>query len=316
MRPAFSVIFLTTLVGAAQGLVVVLFGVDIAARFQSSAAAWQVPTAFFVGGAALAVVLGLSGLAASFFHLGHPERAWRACAMWRTSWLSRECLCLPLFLAASGAYGLAHALGWRDAWVVGAAAAVSAAALFVCTAMIYACLRVLQEWASPLTLANFGLLGCASGAMLAALFAARFASGLMPVLSVVAIVFTLAGGVCRIAMLHRNAGLVHRSTLATATGIAAGRIVQTSRGFTAQAFNTREFFHGPSARELLAVRWAFLCGAFAFPVALALWARLRPEVAASVLGLACAVQYAGLVAERWAFFADARHPQNLYYGPG
>jgi DMSO reductase anchor subunit len=25
------------------------------------------------------------------------------------------------------------------------------------------------------------------------------------------------------------------------------------------------------------------------------------------------VQYAGLLAERWYFFAEARHPQNLYY---
>jgi DMSO reductase anchor subunit len=25
------------------------------------------------------------------------------------------------------------------------------------------------------------------------------------------------------------------------------------------------------------------------------------------------VQYAGLLAERWYFFADANHPQNLYY---
>jgi DMSO reductase anchor subunit len=24
-------------------------------------------------------------------------------------------------------------------------------------------------------------------------------------------------------------------------------------------------------------------------------------------------QYAGLLAERWFFFAEARHPQNLYY---
>ena len=29
--------------------------------------------------------------------------------------------------------------------------------------------------------------------------------------------------------------------------------------------------------------------------------------------LAFLVQYAGLLAERWLFFADARHPQNLYY---
>jgi len=25
------------------------------------------------------------------------------------------------------------------------------------------------------------------------------------------------------------------------------------------------------------------------------------------------VQFAGLLAERWYFFAEARHPQNLYY---
>ena len=32
-------------------------------------------------------------------------------------------------------------------------------------------------------------------------------------------------------------------------------------------------------------------------------------------GLAAAflLQYAGLLAERWYFFAEAKHPQNLYY---
>jgi sulfite dehydrogenase (quinone) subunit SoeC len=29
--------------------------------------------------------------------------------------------------------------------------------------------------------------------------------------------------------------------------------------------------------------------------------------------LALAMQYVGLLAERWFFFAQARHPQNLYY---
>jgi DMSO reductase anchor subunit len=32
-----------------------------------------------------------------------------------------------------------------------------------------------------------------------------------------------------------------------------------------------------------------------------------------LLLLACAVQFAGLLAERWFFFAQANHPQNLYY---
>jgi DMSO reductase anchor subunit len=35
--------------------------------------------------------------------------------------------------------------------------------------------------------------------------------------------------------------------------------------------------------------------------------------APALILLAFIVQYAGLVAERWFFFAQARHPQNLYY---
>jgi len=31
------------------------------------------------------------------------------------------------------------------------------------------------------------------------------------------------------------------------------------------------------------------------------------------LASAFLLQYAGLLAERWYFFAEARHPQNLYY---
>jgi DMSO reductase anchor subunit len=32
-----------------------------------------------------------------------------------------------------------------------------------------------------------------------------------------------------------------------------------------------------------------------------------------LLGLAFILQYIGLLAERWFFFAQANHPQNLYY---
>jgi sulfite dehydrogenase (quinone) subunit SoeC len=33
----------------------------------------------------------------------------------------------------------------------------------------------------------------------------------------------------------------------------------------------------------------------------------------ALLALACVVQFGGLLAERWFFFAQANHPQNLYY---
>src|SRR5688572_13239394 len=138
MHPAFSVIFLTTLIGAGQGLFFALYAVDVSARFDLIAPA---PANFLVGGCILSACLLVAGLAASFFHLGHPERAWRSAAMWRTSWLSREVIVLPAFIAAVCAYGAAHYAHWDTAASIGAISALLCIALFVCTAMIYACLK-------------------------------------------------------------------------------------------------------------------------------------------------------------------------------
>ncbi|CAB3964191.1 DMSO reductase [Burkholderia aenigmatica] len=311
MRPAFSVVFLTTLCGAAQGLLLTLVIVEALA----CAAGVEIAASFYVTGAALSVALGALGLLASFFHLGHPERAWRAIAMWRTSWLSRECIALPVFLACAFAYGAAHLFGWPGTLLIGAAGALASVALFVCTAMIYACLRFLQEWASPLTLVNFMLLGCASGCTLATACAAWLAPALVGRLAVAACVLTLAGCVARLASLARNARLRPKSTVQSATGIRNEKVEQKSRGFTASAFNTREFFHGQGNGTLRAVKAGFLIGAFAVPFVLTGAGALAPtSVAAAVaLGAAFVIQYAGLVAERWFFFADARHPQNIYY---
>ena len=39
----------------------------------------------------------------------------------------------------------------------------------------------------------------------------------------------------------------------------------------------------------------------------------EPAPSATLLLAAFGVQYVGLLAERWFFFAQARHPQNLFY---
>ncbi|HVE09732.1 MAG TPA: DmsC/YnfH family molybdoenzyme membrane anchor subunit [Paraburkholderia sp.] len=312
MNPAFSVVFLTTLSGAGQGLLIALVGVEGAAQLGLVA---MPPQAFFIAGAALSVVLGTLGLFASFFHLGHPERAWRAIAMWRTSWLSRECLALPLFLACAFAYGVVHALGWPYSLAVGVIGVLASAVLFVCTSMIYACLRFLQEWATPLTMVNFVLLGCASGFTLATACAAWFVPSLLPGLAVCACVLTLAACAARLASLRRNARLRPKSTVQSATGIRDAKVEQKSRGFTAGAFNLREFFHGKTPQTLRRIKWTFLIAGFAVPFVLIALGGSVASVALSVwlLCAACAIQSAGLVAERWFFFAEARHPQNLYY---
>jgi DMSO reductase anchor subunit len=59
------------------------------------------------------------------------------------------------------------------------------------------------------------------------------------------------------------------------------------------------------------VRSTFLLAAFGMPLVL-LYIGGVAGSAADLLA-AFAIQFAGLVAERWYFFAEAKHPQNLYY---
>jgi DMSO reductase anchor subunit len=310
MNPALSVVFFTTLAGAGQGLLLALVGADAASRYRWMSA--SIEPRFVALGAALAALLATAGLAASFLHLGRPERAWRAAAMWRSSWLSREVIALPLFMGSLAAWGGAHLMGLAGTRWLGALAAVLCLALFACTAMVYASIRFLQEWASPLTLLNYLLLGCASGATLAsALVAARLTPSEAAPFAAAALALTIAGLASRVASLRRNAGLKPRSTLQSATGIKHPVIVQRSQGFMGGSFNTREFFHGKAASVVKTVKWGFLVLAFPVPAAL-----LAAGIAAGAPALTIAaflVQYAGLIAERWFFFAQANHPQNLYY---
>jgi sulfite dehydrogenase (quinone) subunit SoeC len=58
-----------------------------------------------------------------------------------------------------------------------------------------------------------------------------------------------------------------------------------------------------------AMRWGLLALVFPVPALLI----LAGTLSAPLLGAAFLLQYAGLLAERWYFFAEAKHPQNLYY---
>ncbi|NMM10961.1 MAG: dimethyl sulfoxide reductase anchor subunit [Polaromonas sp.] len=309
MQPAFSVIFLTTLIGVAQGLFLALYGTEIFGMGGLTPADSQ---RFLFAGTLVALMLTALGLLASIFHLGRPERAWRSATMWRTSWLSREVIVLPLFMVGLCLYGAAQFLGTNYTALIGALVSLICLALFVCTAMIYASVRFLQEWASPLTFVNYLLLGCASGLTLATMLAAVLdVPGLILPYAFAAIVLTLLAWVTRTASLVRNAALKPKSTLQSAIGVKHPRIAQKAQGFMGGSFNTREFFHGRDALLLRSVKWAFLLLVFPLPLLC-----LAVGVNASSPAMLCAafaLQYMGLLAERWFFFAQAKHPQNLYY---
>ncbi len=322
MHPAFSVIFLTTLIGAGQGLFLAMFTGQLYSLLDFLPA--QDDQSFYGWGSLLALILMGGGLIASFFHLGHPERAWRSMAMWRTSWLSREVIVLPTFMLFLALYGLIHYKGWTQplfyltastpidaSLLVGFVATFVAMILFVCTGMIYACLKFLQEWHTPLTVLNFTLLGSASGFTLATVFAAYTAPSLISFYLSWALILTTLAALGRGASLLRNRKLRYKSTPQTAIGVRHTKVVQKSQGSMGGSFNTREFFHGKSELLVRNIRTLFLLMVFPLPVAFLIIA--YSNAAPAVLVAAFLIQYVGLIAERWYFFAEAKHPQNLYY---
>ncbi len=72
--------------------------------------------------------------------------------------------------------------------------------------MVYVSIRFLQEWPSPLTMANYTLFGCASGFTLATPLAARRHQAGGRAMSLAAAVLTLAALVTRAASLGAMRG--------------------------------------------------------------------------------------------------------------
>src|SRR5260221_12930021 len=101
MHRALSIVFFTTASGAGFALLLVIgLGVPLALLPDNAG--------FGAAGLATAFLLAAGGLISSVFHLGRPERAWRAFSQWRSSWLSREgVMAVATFVPAA-----IFAIGW------------------------------------------------------------------------------------------------------------------------------------------------------------------------------------------------------------
>ncbi len=160
MHPAISVIFFTVTSGAGFGFLA-LIGLGVPLPDNAAGA--------FVA-SAIAAGLAVAGLLASTFHLGHPERAWRAFSQWRSSWLSREGVMAVATLLAFGVYGLiwiftGQRIGWLG-WLISAGAVLT---VFT-TAMIYAQLKTVPRWNNWMTPVCYLLFALNSGVLIAAAF--------------------------------------------------------------------------------------------------------------------------------------------------
>ncbi len=307
MNPAYSIIFFTTASGAGYGLLALLSAYALAGDTASNGLRL---TALGIAG-----VLVTAGLLSSTLHLGHPERAWRALSQWRSSWLAREgVLAMACYVPA-----LCWAwLLWRDAagaaWLPPASGVLALATVYA-TSMIYASLKTVDAWHRPSVTVNYLLLALASGALtwLALRHWHDVASAADALLTALLLAAAAFGKWRYWSTLDSGAQAV---TMEAATGLGRlGSVSSLAWPHTEQNYLLKEMGYQVARRHAHRLRRIALLGAFVVPATCALAGIALPDTAGAVLvTLALPALALGLVAERWLFFAEARHAVSAFYG--
>jgi DMSO reductase anchor subunit len=288
MHPAPSIIMFSTLSGLGFGLLTML-GLGL-----PDVSGW-VAFIFFAVGFALAG----GGLISATFHLGHPERALKSFSQWRSSWLSREAWAAAAAMAVMGIYAaLIIFTGTRIAILGWIGAALSLLTVFT-TSMIYTQLKTVprwNHWSPPVLFMAYAIVG--------GLLMAGQVSVATPLLVALGVLQVFAW------VDQDRKEAASDTSLATATGLGT---IGTVRAFesphTGGNYLTHEMAFRVGRKHAQTLKIISIILAVVVPVVLL----LLPFYHVFAL-LAVVSHFAGVAAQRWLFFAEAKHVVSLYYG--
>ncbi|MCP5397120.1 MAG: dimethyl sulfoxide reductase anchor subunit [Sphingomonadaceae bacterium] len=314
MHPAKSVIFFTTASGAGYGMMVWLAVL---------AALGLVPAdmAFGLFAFGIGFTLIVGGLLSSTFHLGHPERAWRAFSQWRSSWLSREGVSSVVAFLPLGLFALSWVVmgenGGNAALLGLVGAAMSLLTVFT-TSMIYAQLKTIPAWHNGWTVAGYLVLGPMNGAVIVLLLAQAFGyAEAASLLRMAALGLLVAALLVKLAYWARIHGGRVTSTAGSATGLGhLGKVTMSASPHDTDNYLLREMGFRVARKHAAKLRPIAIVAGFLLPFALIALTHSIVGGNAAVLALALAwlLCQVGLYVERWLFFAEAKHAVTLYYG--
>ena len=248
---------------------------------------------------AMALTLTLGGLVASTFHLGHPERALKAFTQWKTSWLSREAWLAIATLFFMIIYGIGLVFFGVAIGLLGYMGAALSLTTVYSTSMIYAQLKTVPRWNTPLTPALFLIISLTGGSIL---------SGQREI----ALILLLATGIIQIIYWIRGDQAFARSgiTMMSATGLGkGGTISMFEPPHTGTNYLLREFVHVVGRKHSSKLRMVSLLLMVGIPIAL-----LSTPFNFWINIIASIFHLIGVLVSRWLFFAQAEHAVGVYYG--
>ena len=288
MHPAASVIIFTSLSGLGFGLLVFLgLGIIIPTGFM----------AFIIF--TLAYVLAVGGLMASTFHLGRPERALKAFTQWKSSWLSREAWLAVAALIVMAIYGAGLVFHGNAITPLGFLGAALSIATVYATSMIYAQLKTVPRWNTPLTSILFMLLSLTGGALLSAQIS--FSLLLLTAAGITQVIYWVLGDQA----LNKSG-----TNIETATRLEGrGSVGAFEPPHTGTNYLLHEFVYIVGRKHSSKLRIISILFMIITPILL-----LSLTFSFVLILLAVLTHTTGLFVSRWLFFAQAEHVVGFYYG--
>jgi len=314
MHPAYSVIVFTTASGAGYGLLIWL---AIAAALN------LVPRDPVLGFFGLGVALALItvGLLTSTAHLGRPERAWRALSQWKTSWLSREGVAAIVTYLPAGVLGLGWVFGDFVPGQIAAGAWLSVPCALVtiwCTGMIYASLPTIRAWHQPLVAPVYLTLALATGGVLLSFILVIFGHDVRWAAGASGMALLLGAILKRLYWTTIDTA-AKTYTAEAATGLGRfGMARPLDPPHTQPNFVMREMGYQVARRHAERLRQVSAALLFLLPIVagLLLLLNLPNSIQIAIAALSALSAVAGVLTERWLFFAEAEHVVMVFYRGG
>ncbi len=313
MHPAFSVILFTVTSGAGYGLIALL------SFFNFIHQGIFISKDLFLIFSVVSIGIFSFGLISSTFHLANPKNAWRAFMRFRTSWLAREGLLAILFYPLLLTYLY---LIYQDTYInnflfmqfYSFLIFIFSVFIIFCTGMIYACLKTIPQWNTILTPINYILIGLYLGFLLILFLLSIKSYDInnykFSILCLISFSFIMKS-------IYYYKITPARHNISDATN-AAIKIKNSSVrlldvGHTGGTFLTDEFGFFAAEKKLKIIKFFSIFFGFIAPLMLiSLYYLLYNDIL--VIFLALLVSFIGIIAERWLFFAQAKHVVNLYHG--